>query len=166
MLSSLPMRLTHSLVAFSVAMILAGPVSAMPGGRGSSFGAASHEGDFQGPGRGGGARESGETRRTAATGGARRNARVNALHGDAGDPLGLHGLAGPHDGDRLHGGFVHDGEPWRSEAFADHRWIGPFLDQVRDSGPVGFLFAPHYYGDGDFQYCMRRDVYGDLYQAC
>jgi hypothetical protein len=164
--SSLSLRLANSLAAFSVAIILAGPASAMPGAMGSGFGEDSHQSDFRSAGRADGPRRGADTRRIASTDGARRNARANAFHNGAGDAEGLHGLAGPHDGDRFHGGFVHDGEPWRNEAFADHRWIGPFLDQVRESGPVGLLFAPHYYGDGDFQYCMRRDVYGDLYQGC
>jgi hypothetical protein len=166
MLSSLSLKLVNPLAAFSVAIILAGPASAMPGVRGSGFGEGSRQSDFPSEGRADDARRGADARRTASNDGARRNAHINAFHNGAGDAQSLHGLARPHDGDRFHGGFVHDGEPWRNEAFADHRWIGPFLDQVRESGPVGLLFAPHYYGDGDFQYCMRRDVYGDLYQGC
>jgi hypothetical protein len=140
--SSLSMRLANSLALFSIAAILVGPALAMPGGRGSGFGADSHQSDFQSAGRADGARGSSDARRAGANDGGRRNAHVNAFHGGGGDLVGEHGLGGPHDGDRFHGGFVHGGEHWRDEAFADHRWIGPFLDQVRDSGPVGLLFAP------------------------
>jgi hypothetical protein len=160
------MRCAKALAALAIAAFVAGPGSAMSDGRGSGLGAGAHQGDFQSEGRVSDARRSAEVRRAVSNVGARRNAHANAFHSGAGEPLDLQGLAGPHDGDRSHGGFVHDREPWRNEAFADHRWIAPFLGQVPESGPIGFLFAPHYYGDGDFQYCMRRDVYGDLYQAC
>jgi hypothetical protein len=165
-MTPLSMRCANTLAALAIATFVAGPGSAMSDGRGSGLGAGSHQRDFQSEVRANGARRSAEVRRAASNDGARRNAHANAFHSVADDAMGLHGLAGPHDGDRSHGGFVHDGEPWRNEAFSDHRWIAPFLGQVPESGPIGFLFAPRYYGDGDFQYCMRRDVYGDLYQAC
>lgn len=68
-----------------------------------------------------------------------------------------------HAGDAfLHAPDGHDRQGWRGSDFDDHRPEGLFAG----GWSLDSLFHPHRYGSGDFQYCMRRDIYGDLYQAC
>ncbi len=64
------------------------------------------------------------------------------------------------------GGVGPEPRPFIDPAHLDHRWIvGPLVDEARNL-PPDFPFAEHFYGSHDFQYCTRRDVYGDIYQAC
>ena len=72
---------------------------------------------------------------------------------------------GVQDGSAQDGAILSGARPINSD-YADHRWIGPVVDQARASWPDFLPFGPHFYGSHDYQPCTRRDVYGDIYQAC
>jgi len=170
-------RIAGSLATLAVAAALAGAPQAvaMGGGRGGS-----NDIGFEGAAARGAA-----GRASAPTGDARGVAHVvGGARGEAaGGPLPVHDPARPHragdyfqdarapdallpDGPVVYGGVIPVGERPYDPAFADHRLIGPIFDEVRRDWPVDFLFGPQMYGAGDFQHCMRRDVYGDPYRAC
>jgi hypothetical protein len=119
-----------------------GPATAMSGGRGGAWT--------------GGARAAGESQGARESGGGARGARLHHYSGSI----------------RLGGRFrdsaaLAEAERDRYRVDPGHfesHWGG--LTSIRDFGgwPGPSLFRR--YGDGDFQPCMRRDVYGDLYQAC
>ena len=64
------------------------------------------------------------------------------------------------------GGVMDRGQIADDPAHADHRLLGPVFDEVRQAWPIALPFGPQMYGARDFSHCMRRDVYGDPYQAC
>jgi hypothetical protein len=76
--------------------------------------------------------------------------------------------------DHLYGGAEDDplyvgnayGGGWREDSYRDHRWEGLYYRDGDVGWPVESWIFDHRYGQGDFQPCMHRDVYGDLYQAC
>lgn len=76
--------------------------------------------------------------------------------------------------DHLYGGAEDDplyvgnayGGGWREDAYHDHRWEGLYYRDGDVAWPVESWIFDHRYGQGDFQPCMHRDVYGDLYPAC
>jgi hypothetical protein len=104
-----------------------------------------------------------------------------SVDGGAHGPTPIHGSQGAQGYDHFHDGRPHDarfydgrfnnqaiprGQQPYDSAYADHRWLGPAFDAARRGWPADWLFGAHRYGDHDTQFCTRRDVYGDLYQAC
>jgi hypothetical protein len=119
-----------------------------------------------GEGRGGGASRGHAPAATASRNAGKAHQRGSAGAAEdadfveAGPPNVVYGDFGP-------AGLAPGRHSYPDPTHADHRWIlGPLFDEARDDLPSGLPFARHLYGDHDFQYCMRRDVYGDLYQAC
>ncbi|MGD0722356.1 MAG: hypothetical protein ABR970_15065 [Roseiarcus sp.] len=135
--------LTKGIVAASVGLAMAaalgcapGPALARSGGRGGAW-------------VGGGATAAGSH-------GGERGGRFHHYSGSI--RVGGHFRGSEPDGAAERGRLAGDGAH-----FAGH-WGG--VSAARDfmGWPGASLLRR--YGDGDFQPCMRRDVYGDLYQAC
>jgi hypothetical protein len=116
-----------------------------------------------------------------ATGGGGGGERVGrGAHADApreDRPRGEVGDRGGASRDHRHAGHLYggaDGEPlyvgnfygggWRDDYYRDHRLEGLFFGG--GGWPLQSLILGNTYGAGDFQPCIHRDVYGDLYQAC
>lgn len=141
-------RIVGTLVAFAATMALAGAPGvalARSGGAGGSF----QHGGFAGGGHNG------------PHGPVRFAHMGDRFHADDHFHEGDH----VHDSDQFHDGLIPRGERPYNSPYADHSLMGSFFDGARQIWPIDFPFV-HSYGAGDFQPCMRRDVYGDLYQAC
>jgi uncharacterized membrane protein len=67
-------------------------------------------------------------------------------------------------GGHLHDGGGDHGRRPHEFGFDQRQWGESLRGNAFAGWPLISLF--HRYGDGDFQPCMRRDVYGDLYQGC
>jgi hypothetical protein len=107
-----------------------------------------------------------ETAQAMAGGGARSVHADAWREGRSHNEVVLH-RGGANDG-RFHGGQPHGGAVfgggWRDDYYRDHRLEGLFFGG--GGWPLQSLILGNTYGAGDFQPCIHRDVYGDLYQAC
>jgi hypothetical protein len=154
---------------------------AMGGGRGGSndigfaagFQGGAQNADARGAGPRGDAHKAGDAGRRPSNEEARGPMRIHRPEGPghAGDYFHDERLPGPPDDPLVLeapvlGGVMDRGRTAYDPAHADHRLIGPVFDEVRRDWPADFLFGPQMYGARDFPHCMRRDVYGDPYQAC
>jgi hypothetical protein len=177
-------RIAGRLAAMAAAAAIAAAPQAgmaMGGGRGGSNDIG-FEAGFQGGAQGargagprGDAHAAGEASPRTSSREARGPMRVHGPGGafQAGDHFQDERWPGPPDGPLVldapapaFGGVMDRGQIAADPAHADHRLLGPVFDEVRQDWPIALPFGPQMYGARDFPHCMRRDVYGDPYQAC
>jgi hypothetical protein len=167
-------RITGFVAALATALAMAGApeaASAMSGGGGmggGSFGGGGQGQSFQGGaphsggGHGGGSHggdHAGDHSRDADRG------HDHAYHHNADQFDRDHPQdAGQFDGNRFPEALGDDGLNLRDGYFEDHRLEGIF-GSWRSWSPES-LFHPHVHHGGYPPPCVRRDVYGDIYQAC